>query len=77
MANELLYIYPKKLIIIGRETNEEVKLSLRSTNIKLPPLIEKALKEVKGYGGGHDFACGANIAKNDFKTFIDNLKNLL
>ena len=77
LANELLYRYPKKLIIIGRETNEEVKLSLRSTNIKLPPLIEKALKEVKGYGGGHDFACGANIAKNDFKTFIDNLKNLL
>lgn len=77
LSNEVLYRHPKKLIIIGRDTGDEIKISLRSKDIKLPGLIEKSLKDVKGYGGGHEHACGANIAKKDFKTFIDNLKNLL
>lgn len=77
LSNDLLHRYPKKLIIVGRDTGEEVKMSLRSTNIVIPPLIDESLKEVKGYGGGHDHACGANVVKEDFKTFIENLKNLL
>lgn len=77
LSNELLYKHPNKLIIIGREKEDEIKLSLRSSNIVLPPLIKEALKNVKGYGGGHDFACGCSVAKDDFQTFIDNIKNQL
>ena len=77
LSNELLYKYPDKIIIIGREKDEEIKLSLRSSKIELPPLIKKALEGVKGYGGGHTKACGANISKDDFKTFIENFKSLL
>lgn len=75
LSNELLYKNPDKLIIIGREKNDEVKLSFRSTKLILPPIIEKALVNVKGYGGGHDFAAGGNVSRDDFKTFIDNIKN--
>ncbi|MBS3154958.1 DHH family phosphoesterase [Candidatus Woesearchaeota archaeon] len=77
LSNELLYRNPDKLIIVGREKGDEIKLSIRSKKLILPPMIEKALVNVKGYGGGHDHACGGNIAKDDFKAFIDNLKNQL
>ena len=77
LSNELLYRYPDKLIIVGREKGEEVKLSFRSKKIVLPPLIEKALIGVKGYGGGHDNAAGGNVSRDDFQTFIDNLRNQL
>ncbi|MDD5651467.1 MAG: DHHA1 domain-containing protein [Candidatus Nanoarchaeia archaeon] len=75
LSNELLYKNPDKLIIIGREKGDEVKLSFRSAKLILPPIIEKALINVKGYGGGHDHAAGGNVSKDDFQTFIDNIKN--
>lgn len=77
LSNELLYKNPGKLVIIGREKGEQVKMSLRSTNIVIPELLKNALTNVKGYGGGHDYACGANVSKDDFNTFIDNIKNQL
>lgn len=75
LANELLYRFPNKVILVAREKNEEMKISLRSKNIKLPEIIKKALGEMEGHGGGHEFACGANIAKRDFKRFVEILKN--
>ncbi len=77
IANEMLYRFPGKLVIIGREKNGEVKCSLRSNDIVLPPLIEKALVGCEGYGGGHDHACGACIKVDDFERFMDNLRKLL
>ncbi|MDD5133112.1 MAG: DHH family phosphoesterase [Candidatus Nanoarchaeia archaeon] len=75
LSNELLYKYPDRLIIIGREKGDEIKMSLRSSKLILPGIIEKALVNVKGYGGGHDYACGSSVAKEDFPIFIDNIKN--
>jgi hypothetical protein len=75
LANELFYQFPKKLIIVGREKNSEIKMSLRSNNLKLPLIIEKALVGVKGYGGGHDQASGGCVSQNDFERFIKNIKD--
>ncbi|MEM4260769.1 MAG: DHH family phosphoesterase, partial [Candidatus Woesearchaeota archaeon] len=77
MSNELLVLYPEKLVIIGREKKGEMKCSLRSAKIKVLPILEKALKGINGYGGGHDFACGACIKIEDFDKFIKNIKNEL
>ena len=77
LSNELLYKFPDKLIVVGREKSGEVKLSLRSSKIFLPKLIEKSLEGVDGYGGGHEHACGACVKKNDFKRFMDNIKREL
>jgi len=74
LSNELLYKYPDRIIIVGREKSGEVKCSLRSTDIKLPVMINNALKDVEGYGGGHDFASGACIKKKDFDRFLDNIR---
>lgn len=78
LSNELLYTFPKKVIIIAREKSGEMKCSLRSPpDIFLPPILQKSLASIQGYGGGHEHACGAVIKKEDFPQFLDNLKKEL
>ncbi len=77
IANELLYKL-KKVIIIGREKDDELRCSIRAPeNINVQKALEKALVGIEGYGGGHKHACGAAIKKQDFKQFIENLKKEL
>ncbi|MEK6891561.1 MAG: hypothetical protein AABX25_00075, partial [Nanoarchaeota archaeon] len=58
LSNEAVYRFPDKVILIAREKNDEMKCSLRSPSHNLPPLIEKCLVGLEGYGGGHEHACG-------------------
>ncbi len=75
LSNELLYRFPKKLTIVAREKDGEMKCSLRaSKNISVSKIVEKALLNVNGYGGGHEHACGACIKKEDFSKFVENIK---
>ena len=48
-------------------------MSIRSPKL-LPAALSKSLEGIEGYGGGHEYACGAAVKKKDFKMFIDNLK---
>jgi single-stranded DNA-specific DHH superfamily exonuclease len=75
LSNELIHRFPNKIVIVAREKADEVKISIRSGKIIIPPILEKALQGVEGFGGGHEHACGANIKKTDFKRFITNFKN--
>ena len=59
----MLYKYPKKVTMIARQNEERYILSIRSTKTKIPPILEKSLEGLDGFGGGHDFACGAGIKK--------------
>jgi len=78
LANEVLYKLKDKVIIIGREKSGEVRCSLRAPGkIQLAKALEKALIGIEGYGGGHPQACGAGIKKEDFKSFLENLKKEL
>lgn len=74
LSNELLYRYPNKIIIIGREKGDEMRMSLRTSKILLPPILQKALQSISGYGGGHEHACGACVKKDDFKEFLEILR---
>lgn len=74
LSNELLYLYPDKVILVGREKNGEIKYSLRSTNIALPPILDKIFKDVRGYGGGHTNACGACVNSEDKDKFLEMLE---
>lgn len=77
IANELLYRL-NKIIVIGREKNDEIRCSIRAPEkINVQKALEKALVGIEGYGGGHEHACGAAIKKHDFKQFIENLKKEL
>ena len=77
LSNEAIYRFPEKIILIGREKNEEMKCSLRSSKLILPPLVEKCLVGLEGYGGGHENACGLNIKTRDFDEFLQRLSELI
>ncbi|MEM2916270.1 MAG: DHH family phosphoesterase [Candidatus Woesearchaeota archaeon] len=78
LANELLYKFRDKVIVLGRIKSGEIRCSLRApAGIQLDKALEKALIGVQGYGGGHEQACGAGIKQEDFERFIENLKREL
>jgi single-stranded DNA-specific DHH superfamily exonuclease len=74
ISNVLTYKHPKKVILICREKSGEMKCSLRSGHHNLPPIVEKCLVGLQGHGGGHEHACGLNVAKHHFDEFIGRLK---
>ena len=74
VSNELIYRYPDKIVIIAREKDDEMRLSIRATKVILPPILNKALLGLDGYGGGHEHACGACIKKRDFEVFLERFK---
>jgi len=78
LSNELLYRFPRKLIIIAREKDGEMKCSLRSSgHLSVSKILKKALINIDGYGGGHEHACGACIKKEDFEKFVENTRKEL
>lgn len=77
LSNEAIYRFPDKIIMIAREKNDEMKCSLRSSKIVLPPLVEKCLVGLEGYGGGHEHACGLNIKTRDFEEFLRRFREMI
>ncbi len=74
LANELLFLYPQRIIVVGRERPEYVMLSFRARNVPVLPALKKALVGIDGYGGGHEQASGGSINKKDFERFIEKFK---
>lgn len=75
LSNEILYKHPEKVLLIAREKSGEMKCSLRTgPTILLPPLLNKALEGLSGYGGGHEHACGACVKISDFEKFKSQLR---
>ena len=75
VANELLHFHPEKVILTGRIREGEVRMSLRgSGNNLILPHLQKALEGVDGYGGGHEYACGAAVKVEDFDRFVEAFK---
>ncbi|MDP3765670.1 MAG: DHH family phosphoesterase [Nanoarchaeota archaeon] len=77
LSNEAIYRHPDKIIMIVREKNDEMKCSIRSSKIILPPLVEKCLIGLEGYGGGHEHACGLNVKTRDFEEFLRRFKEMI
>ena len=74
LSNELIYMFPESIVILGREKSGEMRCSIRAMNINLKPIVEKALVGVEGYGGGHEHACGCAVKVHDFEKFISNIE---
>ncbi|MBT3416642.1 DHH family phosphoesterase [Candidatus Woesearchaeota archaeon] len=77
ISNYLIYKYPEKVIMVIRQNEEKVIMSLRSTKTKLPDAISTALEGLDGFGGGHELACGAGVAKDQFPEFFERLQSQL
>ena len=76
LANELVALYPEKVIIICREKSGEMKCSLRA-RFPILPALQKALVGLKGYGGGHANACGAVIKKEEWELFLERFEEAI
>ena len=76
LANELTVLYPKKIIIVCRKKDGDMKCSLRA-KIRIVDHLQKALVGIEGYGGGHPNACGASIKEKDWERFLQNFKEEL
>jgi len=77
LCNELSYKHPEKIIIVGREKEGEIRMGLRAKKKRIDEALKKALVGIRGYGGGHEFACGGNVAKEDFPKFIEQLRKAI
>jgi single-stranded DNA-specific DHH superfamily exonuclease len=74
LSNEILYLFPKKIVIVGRTSSGETKCSIRtSLEIDLRPIVENAASGI-GYGGGHKQACGACVKEESTEIFLEKLK---
>ncbi len=74
LSNELLYRNPGNVIIVARENEGNMRISIRGDDIKVKNILEKVIKKFNGYGGGHEFAVGANVLKEEFDEFIEEFK---
>ena len=74
LSNELLYLHPKKCIIIARLRNEQYICSLRYSQANLEQILKEVLQITGGSGGGHEHACGAQIPQHQWDIFLEELR---
>lgn len=77
ICNELIEKHPDKIVVVGREKDGEIRMGIRSREKRIDQALQKALIGIRGYGGGHGFACGGNVKKEDFQKFIEQLREAL
>ncbi len=75
ISNYLIYKYPKKIIMVIRQNEDKIIMSIRSATTKIAPIVTKSIEGLDGFGGGHDFACGAGVAKDQFKEFLERFQS--
>ena len=73
LANEVSYMHPDKIVMVGRDRAGTIKMSVRSKTVPILPIIEKIFStgNVRGYGGGHEYACGVVLENYDFDKFLE------
>lgn len=74
LANELIYRFPDKIVIVAREYQGSIKASLRSRKYKIATPLKEVLRDIEGGGGGHDLACGIKIKAKEWDKFVKKLK---
>ena len=76
LSTELSYLYKDKTIIVAREKEIDMKISLRNQKKNIAKILAKALEGLRGHGGGHEHACGASVDRRDYNEFLLRIKNL-
>jgi single-stranded DNA-specific DHH superfamily exonuclease len=77
LCNELAFKHPEKIVIVGREKDGDVRMGLRSRSKRIDIALKEALVGIRGYGGGHEFACGGSVNQEDFNKFIEQLRKAI
>ena len=76
LANELIHRNPDAVVLVARDTEEQVRVSLRSgeNGINIPKMLKSIFNEMEGDGGGHIHASAASIHEKDFNKFVEKVK---
>ncbi len=73
LANELSFIFPKKIIIVAYIKGIKANISVRGKKIR--EIILKSIKNLDdASGGGHEDAVGVTVRVEDLKKFKENIK---
>ncbi|HIH34510.1 MAG TPA: DHH family phosphoesterase [Nanoarchaeota archaeon] len=73
LSNELLYNFPKKLIVVGYLNGVRVNISLRDGKLDLRKLLDDVMHDIPGNHGGHEHACGATVSASDLEKFRERV----
>lgn len=76
IANELLYLYPGKIIVVAYISGVRANLSLRGQNVR--DLTLKAIEGIENArGGGHVHATGAQVLVEDLPRFKEKIEKMI
>lgn len=78
LANQMLFEFPEKIILLTRVHNGDHKLSIRSKDYDIASAVKEAMaKGIRGNAGGHMHACGGNIKSEDFPLFLETFTDAI
>jgi len=73
LSNELIYKYPKKVVVVIYSNGGKANISIRGA-IDVRNLLSKSIADIEGAtGGGHEHSCGGRISADSISKFRDNL----
>jgi nanoRNase/pAp phosphatase (c-di-AMP/oligoRNAs hydrolase) len=76
LQNFLNFIFRRK----QKRKNDKLRISFRSSKAPMNVIVSDLAKKYHGFGGGHEFACGASIPQENLvpflKEIIRDFKNL-
>ncbi|MEK6859572.1 MAG: DHH family phosphoesterase [Nanoarchaeota archaeon] len=76
LANQLIYEYPDKIIVVVYISGDVANISLRGKN-NIRKLTLEAIKGIESAtGGGHEKATGAKMSVSDLPKFKENIDRL-
>ena len=76
LSNRMMYLFPKKIILILRTKDNEIKVSGRGPNVR--EVYLEAIKDLEhARGGGHEMAIGGQFQKDDLEKFKEKIIEIL
>ncbi|MEK6875206.1 MAG: DHHA1 domain-containing protein [Nanoarchaeota archaeon] len=76
LSNELIYLYPNKIVVVVYVSGIKANISIRGKNVK--PIVLKAIEGLDdSSGGGHENAVGAKIKLEDIEKFREKILKLI
>jgi len=74
----MLFKEDNERVLIGfADAEDGIKISARSKNVNIQNVIVEAARKSGGRGGGHEFAAGATIPRDNLRKFIEICEEIL
>jgi len=76
LANELMYLFPDKIIVVAYLKGAKANISMRGKKIRR--VFLRAIEGIeRARGGGHEDAVGGQLGVEDIEKFRENLEKII